>query len=362
MLNINTDKTNVMVFGKSYNKPKVYLNNSQIDVVTTFTYLGITMNKKGRCIRAIKENINKARKAFFLLLKNAKQNYIPLNCQIDIFIKTIHPILLYGCEVWGSENCNILEKFQVKCLKTILNLRSSTPSYMIYGELGLKPLQHEIKSRMVKYWGKLISGGKNKLTNIIYNVLRARYDDQTVPSKWLDTVKRILEETGYNCLWLSPTPEYDYPYAFSEIKTRMEDQSTQAVQSDRENSSRKRHYLWLKTEWTMSPYINILDPTYAHTLLKFRSCNHKLPVEVGRYELIDYKDRLCPICEVEVGDEYHYLFTCEYFNEIRRKFIPQKYLRIKNMYTYKELLNNKDPHVLKKLCIFISHITQKLGK
>ena len=108
-LNINSDKTKIITFGKCCRKPKLYLNDIEIEVVNQFKYLGLIINRRGRYMNAIKDNINKSRKAFFLLMKNARQNHIPLNCQIDLFVKTIEPILLYGAEVWGFEKCDVIE-------------------------------------------------------------------------------------------------------------------------------------------------------------------------------------------------------------------------------------------------------------
>jgi hypothetical protein len=51
----------------------------------------------------------------------------------------IKPIVLYGCGVWGFSNNDIIEKVHLKFCKLLLHLKSSTPSYMIYGELGRYP-------------------------------------------------------------------------------------------------------------------------------------------------------------------------------------------------------------------------------
>jgi hypothetical protein len=37
------------------------------------------------------------------------------------------PILLYGAEVWGFENCNIIGNFHMQFCRTILKVKKSTP-------------------------------------------------------------------------------------------------------------------------------------------------------------------------------------------------------------------------------------------
>ena len=59
----------------------------------------------------------------------------------------VKPILLYGCECWGYGNNAVLEKVQLKFLKTILGLKSCTASYFVYGETGITPLSVDIEAR-----------------------------------------------------------------------------------------------------------------------------------------------------------------------------------------------------------------------
>jgi hypothetical protein len=47
--------------------------------------------------------------------------------------------------VWGFSNNDILEKIHLKFCKILLNLKTSTPSYMVYGELGRYPIKYKKK-------------------------------------------------------------------------------------------------------------------------------------------------------------------------------------------------------------------------
>ena len=77
--------------------------------------------------------------------------YLPIDLQIDLFNKTVKPILLYGCEIWGYGNNDIIERVQLKILKHILNMKSSTPNCMVYGESGAKPILVDIDSRIISF-------------------------------------------------------------------------------------------------------------------------------------------------------------------------------------------------------------------
>ena len=73
-------------------------------------------------------------------LNKGRVHNLSVNCHLDLFDKIIIPMLTYGSEIWGYENIDILEKVHVKFCKLLLNLKTSTPNFMLYGELGRYPL------------------------------------------------------------------------------------------------------------------------------------------------------------------------------------------------------------------------------
>ena len=85
----------------------------------------------------------------------------------------VKPVLLYGCELWGYGNCDIIERVDLKFCKMLLHMKSSTPSFMVYGELGRYRLGIDIKICMVSYWAKFIDGRQSKLSNILYKLCLA---------------------------------------------------------------------------------------------------------------------------------------------------------------------------------------------
>ena len=112
----------------------------------------------------MEKQIDQARKAMFSMLTKARRLQLPVDIQIDLFDKTVLPILLYGSEVWGSGNISDVEVFYRKFLKIILKVGKSTPNCMVYGETGKLPLQLNIFKRMVSFWLK-ISEDKPKKKN-----------------------------------------------------------------------------------------------------------------------------------------------------------------------------------------------------
>ena len=97
----------------------------------------------------------------------------------------------------------------------------------------------------------------------------------------------------------------------------------------------------------MECYLLSLTENLYLTLIKFRTSNHKLPVEVGRWENIPYEDRKCSLCDKNgIGDEFHYLLICPYFANDRKLFLkPYFYLR-PNIPKFKALLQTTNKTIL----------------
>ena len=167
-LTVNFDKTKIVIF--SSGKLKQYnflLDGLNIEVTNEYKYLGIYFTRGGSFEKAKEHIADQANKAMFSLLKKIRTFDLPLDLQLELFDKMIKPILLYGAEIWGFGNCDVIERIHLKFLNYILKLTKSTPSHMIYGELGILPITLEIRHRVLTYWCKIITFGTIRNPEII---------------------------------------------------------------------------------------------------------------------------------------------------------------------------------------------------
>ena len=106
------------------------------------------------------------------------------------------------------------------------------------------------------------------------------------------------------------------------IKNNLIDQFKQIWNSSIETSSKRGNYKLFKGELKFENYLDILEDKDKFTLCRFRTTNHRLPVEVGRWKKIIRENRFCHLCSRrELGDEYHYIFGCtEFINERKLYF------------------------------------------
>ena len=76
------------------------------------------------------------------------------------------------------------------------------------------------------------------------------------------------------------------------------------------------------------------------TLIDYRLCNNKLPIKTGSNS-------------GTVGDEFHYVMECCFFDFDRKIFIPHINKKTVNCITYSNLFNDTNTRRLRRLCNFL---------
>jgi hypothetical protein len=106
-------------------------------------------------------------------------------------------------------------------------------------------------------------------------------------------------------------------------------------------------------------YFRILKDKDMYTLCKFRTTNHKLPIETGRWNNIDRVNRICTKCNnITIGDEYHYIIECEHFSNFRNRFIVTNLRERPNILKFKQIMSAYQKQNLEKICKFIRNINK----
>ena len=81
-------------------------------------------------------------------------------------------------------------------------------------------------------------------------------------------------------------------------------------------------YFDFKQNTDLEGYLTQLEKREYLNLFKFRTANHHLPVETGRYDGTPFSSRKCQLCaSADVGTEKHYLLQCEYFMNDRNMYL-----------------------------------------
>ena len=197
---VNISKTKVLIFSKGRPNKKFhfFFNECELEIVNNYKYLGILLSRSGSFGKNKKYLAEQANKAPFALFRKSRNLNLSIDLQIELFNKTVKPILLYGCEIWGYGNCDDLERVQLKFLKYAFNLKKSTPTYMIYGELGVKPILIDIKTRVVSFWSRLLTETENKLSSLMYKIVYQMHKNKQIKSEYINNVENIINTCGFS--------------------------------------------------------------------------------------------------------------------------------------------------------------------
>ena len=359
-LTVNVDKTKVVVFErrKSKNKYNFYFNGKKVDLVESFKYLCIYFNSKGTFTDAKKHLTEQASKAMISLLRKWKQFDIPVDLMLDLFDKSVTPILLYGCEVWGYENVDMIERIHLRFCKILLGVKKSTANYLVYGELWQFPLNVYMYARLIKFWAKIVSPeNHNRISHILYQIQLCHFY-RNKNCSWIRIVKSKLETLGFADIWQFQ----NFPHAqwlFLTMKQRLKDQFIQNWISslNTHKSSISEYYKSFKGSFHMEHYLSLMSGNNKVLFTKLRFSLLKFPVVTGRYEGIPYDERHCTFCNTNlIGNEFHYLLVCKKFQAIREKYIPDYFWKYPKEYKLVSLLQSKDLNLLNKCCFVIRFI------
>jgi hypothetical protein len=180
---------------------------------------------------------------------------------------------------------------------------------MVYGELGIFPLEIKVTMRIVSYWNKLLQN--ENLSSSLYRLLLSLKHNGAQTFKWLTHVESTFNDSGLVYIFHSQDSS-DYTRIKLLLNQILKDQFIQRWTSEMINSSRGQFYSNFKTEVSFENYLTRLSENNRRWITKLRTCNLKLPIEMGRWKNIPRENRTCHLCNEEIGNEFLYLFICSF--------------------------------------------------
>ena len=136
---------------------------------------------------------------------------------------------------------------------------------------------------------------------------------------WSDTVSLMLSMTVCSLSeWARPLIWFD--------NSLQNTQYSNGTRKDANQSNKVKTYRKFKTidNNKCEDYLHqVTNTRHKITLTKLRLSNQKLAIETGRYSRPFKKpeEGICPICKIEMEDEYHFLNICPAYQEKRCSFI-----------------------------------------
>ena len=169
----------------------------------------------------------------------------------------------------------MIEKCYIQCIKNVLNVNKTTPSCMIYSELGLRPIQIDIMDRALCFFVKTRT--KNSLANKMLLALSTNNDNPAFVSKYLQYTYQSLASLGLTFIYTTTINNYfTQDKIMKQVKQRITDQYIQNREADLRHSRKGTFYRTINNDFRPPPYIDALPTRLRIPLTRFRLGNHNL--------------------------------------------------------------------------------------
>ena len=334
-LKVNTDKTKIMTFktrkGVKENKLTMLYGDVELELVSSFVYLGVEFTDKGELHSEQAPILQKAARAQFKLSQLSSS--LPLETVLWLHKRMVDPILQHGSEVWGILGVGDLvkkhgiyetfrdggkhkvvgEKMRLNFLRLKMEVPKYTPQIGIRGDSGFRPMYVDMVARTLKYFDLLEEEKGNSLLGLtlqtekelweegadgwygaVINIKRSLAStDKDLPRNW-DWVRAL--ERGYDQGW--------YKHLWSgKVGTKTLDM-----------------YRSFKRSVGFEPYLRGVFERHKGFVARLRLGGHGLAIEEGRKMNIPRNERKCKQCDLgEIGDEFH-IFRCTWLEKERRDY------------------------------------------
>ena len=356
-LKVNLSKTKVMIFRKGGRLPNdiaFRYKGTEIEIVQQFSYLGVVFTSGGSFSNAQATLAGQAQKAIFKL-KGYLERFTMLTPKhvLELFDKLVSPVLNYGSEVWGFCKAKQIERVHLQFCKGLLWVKQSTQNNFIYGELGRVSFDVKRHYNIVRYWLKVIKSSDIKYIKIIYNLMLQDTENNPGKINWAVLVKNLLGSLGFNDVWIQQGVG-DEKLFMLVLKQRLNDNFMQTWNAELNQSTRALFYRSI-SNFKYQDYLDVVTvKKFRNALARLRVSSHRLEVEVGRWnrQSVEYAERKCRICN-KLEDEYHFIFECAIYEDLRRDYIPRYYRIRPNMFKCIELLNTSNQKHINKLAAYV---------
>jgi len=168
---------------------------------------------------------------------------------------------------------------------------------MVRGECGRLPLCTSYYINCIRYWCNLLTMPLHRHLKQCYNMLKSL--DDAGRNCWATKIRTLLYKYGFSFIWISQDVG-DTSAFIRMFKHRVVNYCTLDWQAALDTWSRCDHYnnfrslLMLKHIW---PWI---FSKYIIAMSKFRLSNHRLNIELGRYNNVLKENRICNVCQQKI--------------------------------------------------------------
>lgn len=111
--------------------------------------------------------------------------------------------MAHATDIWRHYIIKDMELLQINFLEQVLDVNKKTSTDIVLGELGVFPVEVNIKYRMICFWVRFLMGNDTKLSHVMYKCLLHLDMTGSYSSPWITCIKYICNECGMSWVWES---------------------------------------------------------------------------------------------------------------------------------------------------------------
>lgn len=158
-MRINTEKTEVMVVGRTTQNLNIVVEGKDIKQASEFKYLGTTFTEDGRMDREINLRCSKANQVLGQLTPMLQHKKIPISTKRHLIQSIFIPTLCYQCQTWSlaTNQKRKLVTMEMRCLRRAagVTIRDKIRNEVIREKVGTEPVLNFIQRQQLKWFAHL---------------------------------------------------------------------------------------------------------------------------------------------------------------------------------------------------------------
>ncbi len=307
-LEINLSKTKIVHYRGSRRKQtkhKFLWENSQIDIVDGYKYLGVYLdehlNFNTHC-----ENIYKSagRALGKILSKFSYFKNVGYKTFRKIFESNVESILSYSVSALALKKYDF-DMVQSRAARYFLGVHPKTPIPALMGELGWTAFKYKRWVCLCRTWNRFVTMDDTRINKQIF--LNDYYANIET---WCSSFYYVCYTLGFEHYYENLL-EIDLNCFKEKLDIFAQEKWLESVHS----KPKLRTYVKYKTKLEPEDYVlRLMSRYHRSTFAKFRCGILPLSIEVGRYRGVKVEDRICPLCNNGVESEIHFLLECNAYD------------------------------------------------
>ena len=356
-LTVNCKKTKTMVIStsnKNFNNPKFYYKKDVLEQVKEFKFLGNMISKNGNLVPAAQALSKKALKVMYAIKTYTNSlNEIPPNLSSHLFDSLVRPILTFNCEIWymdiyrsffnssiraSSTNKTVdelsyidkspVERVHTKFTKFTLGLKKSACNISARAELGRFPIDCFIKRQSLLYDDRLYYNDTCSILKECISVSKFLHEKGTYT--WYTYINHVRQHNNLpSDQYLNKSHKKSNKSRYTkQLHEKYLDIYNDKIQNLNQNS-KIQLFKTVKMDYCTEYYLTCPVFETRKIICKFRTSDHPLAIETGRYKNIPREFRLCNLCKT-LEDESHFFLYCKINDNFRTELFEKFNIGCKN--------------------------------